>query len=368
MTRPVAIVAGYAVRYPVAGMTSVFLNYLLGLRDLGFEPVFVEASLVPEDCYDVEHGVMTADASYGAAYLEKTFADAGLGGTRWWFANETGDHGMTRDEAIATLEGSAVLLNVGCSTWHPDFERAPRRVLVDCDPPITQIRLEARDPYLSGIVDAHDLLFTYAVNLADDWGLWRGLEQGSDGWTSITSWGQSPTVSWSGDDYGNKAVSYEAVIDLPSMVGARFELAVAADAPRKRLEAAGWHVLDPIAATRTWADFRTFIARSTGELSVAKHAFVRAQTGAVNDRSLAYLAAGKPVVCSDTGLDWIGAHGGLMPFRTCTQAAAAIEAVEIDLRVHHQAALDLAERFSADRVLADLLQRAGVRVPGPLWV
>jgi hypothetical protein len=53
VSAPVAVVVGYVVRYPVGGMTWVFLNYLLGLRDLGFEPVFMEAAGPQPTCYDV---------------------------------------------------------------------------------------------------------------------------------------------------------------------------------------------------------------------------------------------------------------------------------------------------------------------------
>jgi len=65
--KPIAVVAGYIVRYPVGGMTWVFLNYLLGLRALGFEPVFVEAAGPQPTCYDVGAGRMTDDPTYGVA-------------------------------------------------------------------------------------------------------------------------------------------------------------------------------------------------------------------------------------------------------------------------------------------------------------
>jgi hypothetical protein len=387
VTRPIAIVAGYVVRYPVAGMAAVYLNYLHGLRELGFEPIFVESSLVESDCYDVGRGAMTDDPSYGTAFLEATFASVGLAGTRWWFANERGDHGMSRDEAIDVLERAEVLLNVGCSTWHQELKRVGRRIVIDCDPPITQIRLAGRDPYLEGIIDSHDTLFTYAVNLADGWaplpaagrtwnatvtpvhaGTWSDVaatDPPADGrgWTSITSWGQSPNVRWDGVDYGNKVSTYSALLDLPAKVDSRLELAVAGDAPLADLEAHGWHVADPVDATRSWDAFRSYVASSTGELGVAKQAFVRARTGALNDRSLAYLAAGRPVVCSDTGLGWLGSTEGLLPFTDADTAAAAIREVEADPARHGAAARRLAMRFDAATVLGELLAAAAVPVP-----
>src|SRR6185436_7145982 len=74
--------------------------------------------------------------------------------------------GMSREEAVATLEGAEVLLNVGASGWAPEFARAPRRVLIDCDAPFTQIRLADEEAGWCAFVDAHDVHATYAVNLA----------------------------------------------------------------------------------------------------------------------------------------------------------------------------------------------------------
>ncbi|MGH2686467.1 MAG: hypothetical protein ACRDJP_13470, partial [Actinomycetota bacterium] len=108
--RPVAVVVGWVVRYPVAGMAWSFLHYLLALRDLGFEPVFMEAAIEPESCYDVAAGDLTSDPSYGVRFLRSCFSATGLEGTRWWYADGDRDWGMSREEAIATLEGSAVLL------------------------------------------------------------------------------------------------------------------------------------------------------------------------------------------------------------------------------------------------------------------
>ena len=379
-SRPIAIVLGYVVRYPVGGMTATFLNYLQGLRDLGYEPVFMEAALGPDDCYDVGAGVMTDDPSYGGAYLAEALAAAGLADVRWWFRGVAGDRGMTRDEAIATLEGADVLLNVGCATWCDEFRRAPVRVLVDCDAPFTQIRLAAGDEYLASIVDGHNVLATTGVNIVDghgavplgdrQWlpttppvhvGSWRTTPPPHDGaWTTVTSWAKGTVTRWQGEAYGEKDVEYGRLLDLPSRVDVPLELAVASQAPTAELAAAGWRVVDPVPETRTVDAFRSYVERSRGELAVAKHAFVKARTGAVNDRSLGYLAAGRPVVCSDTGLDWLPIGAGLLPFTDADSAAAAIKTVEADPAEHAAAARKLAERLDAVTVLGDLLDRVGV--------
>jgi hypothetical protein len=382
--RPVAVVAGYVVRYPVGGMTWVALNYLLGLRALGFEPVFVEAAGPQPCCYDVAAARMTEDPSYGIAYLERSLTAAGLDDIRWWYRDDGGDRGMTRDEAIAMLESAAVLVDVSGSSWTEEFRRCDRRILVDTDSPFTQIRLVDGDEGWSAFVDAHDVHATYAVNIADGtsavprdgrtwvatrppvhldaWPLTPVPELGA--WTTVTSWLAFGGVWWERQEYRQKDVEYMRIADLPGRVPARLELALGGDAPRRQLAEVGWHVVDPVEVTITPTHFRNYVQSSRGELGVAKHAFIKARTGAFNDRSLDYLASGRPVVCSDTGLDWLPRGEGLLTFHDLDSAAAALREADADIEHHSLAARRLAEEhFAAVEVLADLLRAADVALP-----
>ncbi|HVE62407.1 MAG TPA: hypothetical protein VNB94_01205 [Mycobacteriales bacterium] len=387
MPRPVAVVAGYVVRYPVGGMTWVFLNYLLGLRDLGFEPVFVEAAGPQPTCYDVAQQRMTEDPSYGIAYLTAALQAAGLSDMRWWYreAEPARDRGMSRDEAVAALEDCAVLLDVSGSGWAPEFDRAQRRVLIDTDAPFTQIRLADGDDDWAAFVDAHDALATYAVNVAAgrseapsggrEWvptrppihlPSWPASEVPATGaWTTVTSWASYSSVWWQLKEYRQKDVEYMRLRDLPSRVAVPLELALGGHAPRRQLAEFGWRIVDPIERTLTPGHFEQYVRGSRAELGVAKQAYVHSRTGAFNDRSLAYLASGRPVVCSDTGLaDWLPVGAGLLPFDDVHGAAAAIAEVEAEPAAHGLAARRLAEEhFAADRVLADLLASVDVSLP-----
>lgn len=387
MTRPIAVVAGFVVRYPVGGMTWVFLNHLLGLRDLGFEPVFVEAAGPQPACYDVAQQRMTDDPSYGIAYLGAALAAAGLSDMRWWYREHdpAHDRGMSRDEAVAVLDEAAVLLDVSGSGWAPEFSRARRRVLVDTDAPFTQIRLADGDEEWAAFVDAHDSLATYAVNVAHGrsdapsggrpWVATRPpihlpswpVSDVPDGapWTTVTSWASYGSAWWNLEEYRQKDVEYMRLRDLPSKVDVPLELALGGQAPRRQLAEFGWQVVDPIERTLTPGHFERYVRASRAELGVAKQAYVRSRTGAFNDRSLSYLASGRPVVCSDTGLaDWLPTGAGLLPFTDVETAAAAVAEVEAEPAAHGAAARRLAEEhFAADRVLAELLTAVDVPLP-----
>ena len=379
--RPVAVVVGYLVRYPLAGMAWVALNWLLALRDLGFEPVFMEAAVTEQACWDVDRCSLTDDAGYGVRFLEAALSSVGLSGTRWWYRGNGRSWGISGDEAVAVLESSAVLVNVGASSWCREFRRAPRRVLVDCDAPLTQLKLaEGREP-LTSMVAAHDVVATTAVRLAADrmrriptggrtWlpalppvdvGVWAPEPPAGDGrWTTVTSWSTGATARHGHRVYGQKDRQYERLMDLPALVDVELELAIAANAPTDRLSAAGWRVVDPVAVTRSLGALSGYIKGSRGEFAVAKDAFVTGRTGAMNDRSLLYLAAGRPVVCSDVGLEWLPVGEGLLPFDGPAAAADAIRAVEEEPERHAKAARAIAERFAGATVVGGLLRAAEV--------
>jgi hypothetical protein len=277
-----------------------------------------------------------------------------------------------------------VLVNVGGSCWAPEFDRAPRRILVDTDAPFTQLRLADGEDGARGLADAHDTLATYAVHVADGtartpsgdrtWIATRppvhlpsvpvtSVPEGA--WTTVTSWSSYGARWWDLEEYRQKDVSYMAIGDLPAHVdGVTLELALSGDGPVRQLAKRGWRIVDPTPVTLTPQAFCDYLQASRGELGVTKQAYTKARTGAFNDRTLMYAASGRPVVCSDTGLDWLPTGEGVLPFTDLASAASAIAAVEADPQRHGAAARRVAEEhFAADRVVADLLTAAGVPLP-----
>jgi hypothetical protein len=95
---------------------------------------------------------------------------------------------------------------------------------------------------------------------------------------------------------------------------------------------------------------------------VAKGMYVQANSGWFSDRSICYLASGRPVLAQDTGLARHYPTGeGLLTFATLDEARAGVEAIERDYPRHSRAARALAEaHFDSDQVLSTLLRRLGV--------
>ena len=128
------------------------------------------------------------------------------------------------------------------------------------------------------------------------------------------------------------------------------------------LDENGWSLRDPVAvAADPWA-YRTYIQDSKAELVVAKNIYVQARSGWLSDRSLCYLASGKPVVAQDTGFSRLYPAGaGLLPFATLDEAVDRVRQVTHDYDSHAEAARLLAATyFDSDLVLGRLLARLEV--------
>ena len=95
---------------------------------------------------------------------------------------------------------------------------------------------------------------------------------------------------------------------------------------------------------------------------VAKNMYVATNSGWVSDRSLCYLASGRPVLAQDTGLGARYPLGrGLVAFSTLAEAVDGAEAIARDYPRHASAARALAEAyFDSDTVLSRLLGAVGV--------
>ena len=108
--------------------------------------------------------------------------------------------------------------------------------------------------------------------------------------------------------------------------------------------------------------YRDFIAASRGEFTVAKDIYVRPNSGWFSDRSVCYLAAGRPVVTMRTAFSKFYPVGrGLFDFMTEDEALSGIDAIARDYHGHSRAARELArEHFGADRVLGALMAAAGL--------
>ena len=108
------------------------------------------------------------------------------------------------------------------------------------------------------------------------------------------------------------------------------------------------------------AAYRAYIQGSRGEFGCAKPSCMAFQNAWVSDRTLCYLASGKPVVVQDTGPSRYLPNGeGMFRFSTIEAAAESLAAMNADYERHCRAARALAEEhFDARKVTARILEVA----------
>ena len=172
-------------------------------------------------------------------------------------------------------------------------------------------------------------------------------------------------IEWRGDKYlWSKSLEFLKFVEAPARSGETFELAtdIKDAATRERLLAQDWRFTSPDQMSIDHDLYRRYLQDSKGEFTVAKDQYVRLNTGWFSDRTACYLAAGRPAITQETGFTrHYGENRGLFAFTTLDEIPEAVRAINADYSAHCRAAYEVAaEYFEATKVLASLLDRAGV--------
>lgn len=385
----IAIVASALANKPLSGgFAWVPLSYAIGLRRLGFE-VYLMEQIHAGACADE----MGRPSSFEDSINRAFFLDV----TREFdFEARSAllhDHGAAGLDALRLREvarEAELLINISGHATLDWVVGGPRlSAYVDTDPGFTQ--LWNRDGLLHQSIASHDFHFSVGSNLGrdgclvpDDGIRWRALpppvvleqwpvveEVPHHGrrFTTVATWRcPSGVVSLDGETFlPAKHHEFRKMLSLPSMVGVGcFEIALdispsdAAD--RENLLLSGWTLVDPRAVTRDPRSFQAYVRGSAAEFSTVQGVYSAARTGWISDRSVRYLASGRPVLVQDTGVSKEIAGDGLLTFSTLDEACRQAERIVANYDLHSAAARHLAETFfDSDRVLGDMLDQMGVR-------
>jgi hypothetical protein len=187
-----------------------------------------------------------------------------------------------------------------------------------------------------------DAPFTTVAHWHDDW-----FDAEEDGFVNING----------------KRSAFLPFLDLPQQVSVPLELAldlVPGDEDHLLLWDKGWRVREAPAVASTPWDYQHYIQQSRGEFSCAKQHCVRLENAWVSDRTLCYLASGKPAVVQHTGPSrFLPDAAGLLRFRDPAEAVRCLEKAATDYERHCRLARALAEEFfDARKVARRLLERA----------
>ena len=379
------LVFGILFWYPLAGVTFQFLHYLIALRRLGYDVYYVEDS--GRWVYDPRINDLSPDASGNVDLVARVLSQHGFG-DRWVFRGNYPDgqcYGMSETELLRLYRTADAFLNVTAAQELRDEHLAiPRKIYVESDPFPAQVKAATGDASTQQMLAAHDVHFTFGENLPTgdsdlpdagiDWlatrqpvatELWPTDRQSRPQFTTITTWhNKGKDLDYDGETYyWTKDREFTRFIDLPRLRPGRFELAVDPDEDACRLlDEHGWGRTSSVALSRDVDAYRSYIAGSRGEFTVARDQYVRPRTGWFSDRSACYLAAGRPVITEETGFSrHLPTGKGLFGFTTVDDVLEAVDEVASDYGAHCRAAREIADEFfAADKVVGSLMQRAGL--------
>ena len=365
--------------YPQGGgHWSVWLQYLLGLRALGYE-VFLLDIMGTSGCPNSDRrrvglflGRMNRWGLAGSCAV--LLCDAGQPPA----CSDGRVFGVEPARLRATIRDADLLWNFHCSIRAPLLHEFRRKVLLDLDPGHLQVTALSWD---LGI-DAHDVFLTVGSKIRDtdceiprlahNWEpflppvhlpSWQVLQGAPTAITSITQWNWGDDLSFDGRTFSSsKRDAYLRFLDLPRRSPAEFVLAANIH-PKDQtgdcelLTEHGWKLVHPHRCIRTVAQYQRFIQHSMAEFGCAKSVFTALRTGWFSDRSAAYLASGRPVVAEDTGFsDHLPTGLGLLAFTNLQEAVAAVDELLINYSRHQKAAREIAEAyFSTDHILSRMI-------------
>lgn len=381
------ILAGALANKPRNGGEAwVRLSWMRSLEALGFQVLLLEQIGAEVVGGASPNGDVPRDSAH-VAYFDEVIRSFGLEG-RAVLMDSCGRwvHGMERTELMAHVDASHLLVNIG---GHLTFEavrsRIPCRAYVDIDPGF--IHFWEASGVAGARLDGHHHYFTIGENvgrpgcliptlglrwhpirqpvLISDWP--EDPEASPERFTTVASWrGSFGPVQFGGRTFGLKVHEFRRFMEFPTHARGTFEIALDIHpddgSDLERLRRNGWVIVDPKEVAFDPHAFRRYIRSSGAEFSVAQGIYVDTRSGWFSDRSTRYLAAGKPVLVQDTGLDGLLPTGeGLVTFSTLEEAREGARRILEDYEEHSARARTLArEHFSPEAALAPLLDVTGV--------
>jgi hypothetical protein len=367
------------IYYPEGGgHLWVCLNWALGLRELGCQVIWLEQVGPDRPLEETQRYVSLLKSRlmpYGLA--ERVALCAGAQEAPLPPETTAG----CLDLEVATQ--ADLLLNFNYELAPSVIRRFRRSALVDIDPGLLQIwasreqlRLERHDAYftIGETVGRRDARFP---DLGLQWHYtppcvsltwWPPRHTPVDApFTTVVHWFAS---SWTTDttEPDDKRAGFLPYLDLPRRTDQPLELAINLGpddddwvaTEQGTLSRHGWRMRDAHAVAGTPWDYQSYIQGSRGEFSCAKPSCLRLENAWISDRTLCYLASGKPAVVQYTGPSRILPDAaGLFRFRTPEEAARGLETVAADYERQCRLARALAEEyFDAAVVAGRVLERA----------
>ena len=371
----------------------VYMQYVSALRKLGCDVLWLEQFRTSGDA--------ERDRFMKTTFFERIgrFGMEGKAALYTWEGAGPSYIGLEASVVEPIVSRADLLLNFHYGMDPRLLGRFRRTALIDIDPGLLQHWMHSGQI----VVPHHDFYFTTGETVGTpdaafpDCGLpWKRMRPCVDldlwpvmpapegaPFTTVSSWMGGVDGEWISDNQGgfydnNKRVSFLRFLELPRLTGQPLELALCMDerpesevrarrnaysdylgdpTDRRRLEENGWRVRRAHEVAGSPESYQKYIQGSRGEWSAAKPSCMKFRNAWISDRTLCYLATGRPAVVQDTGPSAYLPNGeGLFRFSTLDEARTAFEAIDADYELHSHAARAIAAGyFDSSRILAGLL-------------
>lgn len=360
------------IGYPQGGGHAwVYLNWALGLREAGAEVIWLEGVNAKSPDEKIQQQ---------AAILRERLAMFGFDRSLVLFrADESGERPVADYPSLDAAADADLLLNFQYGFSPLAVKRFRKSALVDIDPGMTQIWISRGEVKMT----PHDFYFTIGENIGQpgshvpDLGLkWNYTPPAVclSAWpvtrapagapfTAVSQWNTHEYMAdLNGEWYINdKATGYRPFFALPQLTKQPIELAICIDRDepdRAELTSLGWRVRHSDDVSGSPQAYQHYIQQSRGEFGCAKPSYVKLQGAWISDRTLCYLASGKPAVVQNTGPSrFLPERSGILRFNNPTEAAECLDLAAADYDRQCLAARALAEQyFDARKVAAKMLE------------
>lgn len=395
------IVTGFMATCPIAGVVWQHLHYLVGLKNLGYEPIYIEdTARIPYDAETFESGETVIPQI--VKVIQKLAQRFGfLWAYRARFTQPMQVYGdLTSCQITDTFTNAEATFNLcGAQELHEDILKSRCLVYVESDPGVEQIKLDQKIGDTMSYLKSHHAHFTFGENIGQadcplpiggfQWhptrqpvvvNLWKNqLPLQKPGktmskslrFTTVANWEtKGKDIQWKNQVYyWSKTFEFLKFSDLPKNFSDSkcfiWELAtdMNRDPSSKQLfERQGWRMTNPHSMSCDFDAYMHYIQKSDVEWTVAKDQYIRLKTGWFSDRSACYLAAGRPVITQDTSFKkFIPTGEGLFAFSNLEDIQQAVKNISTDYNKHSRKALEIArEYFAAEKVIGKMLASLGL--------
>jgi hypothetical protein len=367
------------------GQVWAYLNWALGFRSLGanvlwLEPLTTRDFVTAETIIDRQRNRLTP-YGLGDDLVMGTSQDFDKELRRFVGHVPLPDHLSRVVLDLEVVEDADLVVNFFYQMPAEWLSRFRRTALVDIDPGLLQGWMRANRQ----MVADHDFYVTTGETvgktgskIADTGHPWQYIPPcvSLDHWnvspppaeaayTTVSHW-QMGEYEYDGDKvYSNdKRTGFLPFIDLPNRTPASLELALflsdSDEAEAEEWRARGWSIITSRSVSSTPQSYRRYIQSSRGEFSAVKPSCITLENAWISDRTLCYLASGKPAVVEHTGPSRLLPDGdGLFRVRDVAEAAKAIDYIEANYTEQSQGARALAEtHFGATQAAERMLEIA----------